>query len=62
MKNLGYEKIIMDSALKAVGFYEKIKYNKTSEVFYGDNSPYVKRFLFFFYSNFGHVFGFICIK
>ncbi len=40
--DLGYRKIIMDSALKAVGFYEKNNYNKTSEVFYEDNRPHVK--------------------
>jgi len=39
---LGYRKIIMDSAQKAVGFYEKCNYNKVSDVFYEDNRPHVK--------------------
>ena len=38
----GYKKIIMDSALSAVGFYEKNKYNSVSDVFYEDNRPHVK--------------------
>ncbi len=40
--NLGYRKIIMDSALKAVEFYEKNNYHKTSDIFYEDNRPHVK--------------------
>ncbi len=40
--DIGYRKIIMDSALKAVGFYEKNNYNKTSDVFYEDNRPHVR--------------------
>ena len=32
----------MDSALKTVGFYEKFKYNKTSEIFQEDNRPQVR--------------------
>lgn len=39
---LGYKKIIMDSAQKAVGFYEKSNYKVVSEVFYEDNRPHVK--------------------
>lgn len=39
---LGYRKIIMDSALKAVGFYEKSGYKKVSDVFYEDNRPHIK--------------------
>ena len=38
----GYKKIIMDSALSAVGFYEKNNYNSVSDVFYEDNRPHVK--------------------
>ena len=40
--DLGYRKIIMDSALKAVGFYEKSNYNKVSDVFYEDNRPHIR--------------------
>lgn len=40
--SLGYKKIVMDSALKAVGFYEKNNYQKVSDVFYEDNRPHVK--------------------
>lgn len=32
----------MDSAQKAVGFYEKSNYRAVSEVFYEDNRPHVK--------------------
>ena len=39
---LGYKKIIMDSALSAVGFYEKNNYKALSDVFYEDNRPHVK--------------------
>ena len=39
---LGYKKIVMDSAFKAVGFYEKYGYIKTSKLFYEDNRPHVK--------------------
>lgn len=39
---LGYRKIIMDSALKAAGFYEKSGYKKVSDVFYEDNRPHIK--------------------
>ena len=39
---LGYKKIIMDSALSAVGFYEKNNYKILSDVFYEDNRPHVK--------------------
>lgn len=39
---LGYRKIIMDSALKAVGFYEKNNYKKVSDIFYEDNRPHIK--------------------
>ncbi|MBQ3391306.1 MAG: GNAT family N-acetyltransferase [Clostridia bacterium] len=39
---LGYKRIVMDSALKAVGFYEKSGYSRRSEVFYEDNRPHVK--------------------
>lgn len=42
--SLGYKKIIMDSALKAVGFYEKYGYRKESDVFYEDNRPHVKMY------------------
>ena len=38
---LGYRKIIMDSALKAVGFYEKSDYKKVSDIFYEDNRPHI---------------------
>ena len=40
--SLGYRKIIMDSALKSVGFYEKYGYTKESDVFYEDDRPHVK--------------------
>lgn len=40
--DLGYRKIIMDSAQKAVGFYEKNNYKVISKVFYEDNRPHVK--------------------
>ncbi len=40
--SLGYKKIIMDSALSAVGFYEKNNYKTLSDVFYEDNRPHVK--------------------
>ncbi len=40
--DLGYRKIVMDSAQKAVGFYEKSNYKVISEVFYEDNRPHVK--------------------
>ncbi len=40
--DLGYRKIIMDSALKAVGFYEKNNYKQVSEVFYEDDRPHVR--------------------
>ena len=40
--NLGYKKIVMDSAEKAVGFYEKYGYKKVSDIFYEDNRPHVK--------------------
>lgn len=40
--SLGYRKIIMDSAQKAVGFYEKSNYKIVSDVFYEDNRPHVK--------------------
>ena len=39
---LGYKKIIIDSALSAVGFYEKNNYKALSDVFYEDNRPHVK--------------------
>ena len=39
---LGYRKIVMDSALKAVPFYEKNGYITDSHVFYEDNRPHVK--------------------
>ena len=39
---LGYKKIIMDSALSAVEFYEKMNYKRMSEIFYEDNRPHVK--------------------
>lgn len=42
VKKFGYKKIIMDSALNAVGFYEKCGYVKVSDVFYEDNRPHVK--------------------
>ena len=32
----------MDSAFKAVGFYEKFNYIKISEIFYEDNRPHVR--------------------
>lgn len=41
-KKLNYKKVIMDSALSAVGFYEKNNYKKVSDVFYEDNRPHVK--------------------
>lgn len=40
--NLGYKKIVMDSAEKAVGFYEKYGYKKVSDIFYEDNRPHIK--------------------
>lgn len=40
--NLGYKKIIMDSAEKAVGFYKKYGYKIMSDIFYEDNRPHVK--------------------
>lgn len=40
--DLGYRKIVMDSAQKAVGFYEKSNYKVVSEVFYEDGRPHVK--------------------
>ena len=36
---LGYKKIIMNSALSAVGFYEKNNYKALSDVFCEDNRP-----------------------
>lgn len=41
-RSLGYKKIIMNSAYKAVGFYEKNVYKKVSDVFYEDNRPHLK--------------------
>lgn len=41
-RSLGYKKIIMNSAYKAVGFYEKNGYKKVSDVFYEDNRPHLK--------------------
>ena len=40
--SLGYKKIIMDSAQKAVEFYKKYDYKCVSEVFYEDGRPHVK--------------------
>ncbi len=39
---LGYSRVIMDSALKAVGFYEKNGYKKVSDIFYEDNRLHIK--------------------
>ena len=41
-KEMGYKKIIMDSAFSAVPFYEKNDYLKKSDVFYEDGRPHVK--------------------
>lgn len=40
--SLGYKKIVMDSAQKAVGFYKKYDYKCVSEVFYEDGRPHIK--------------------
>lgn len=40
--SLGYKKIVMDSAQKAVDFYKKYDYKTVSEVFYEDGRPHVK--------------------
>lgn len=40
--NIGYKKIILDSAQRSVGFYDKCGYITVSEVFYEDERPHVK--------------------
>ena len=41
-KEAKYERIILDSSLKAVGFYKKYGYKIISDVFYEDNRPHIK--------------------
>ena len=40
--SLGYKKVIMDSAKKVVGFYEKNGYKVVSDIFYEDGRPHIK--------------------
>ena len=42
IKEYGYKTIELDSSLKAVGFYEKYGYKRTSDIFYEDNRPHIK--------------------
>ena len=41
-RSLDYKKVIMDSAYKAEGFYEKDGYIRTSKMFYENGRPHVK--------------------